>query len=217
MFNFATLKKKMKKYISTEQKIKDAARKVFMTKGFSGCTTREIAKSVGINVALLNYYFRSKGKLFELILEAALSDFIESMVDVFQQDLPLEDKTRMLIDKEFEFLRKHPELPLFIHAGLNQESDAELDQSKFLGRLHKTGIFEECEKAQAQGHMRKVNMINVTLLFMSNCHFPIMSKKLICGIYQIDDNEHEARLNEHKEIVKEMLINYLFPNTNKHS
>ena len=209
--------KKMKKDLSTEQKIKDAARKVFMTKGFSGCTTREIAKSVGINVALLNYYFRSKGKLFELILEAALSDFIEAMVEVFSMDLSLEDKTRMLIDKEFEFLRKHPELPLFIHAGLNQESDNDFDQSNFLGRLHQTGIFEQCEKAQEEGKMRKVNMINVTLLFMSNCHFPIMSKKLICGIYQMSDGEHDERLNEHQEIVKEMLINYLFPNTLKYA
>jgi AcrR family transcriptional regulator len=207
----------MKKDLSTEQKIKDAARKVFMTKGFSGCTTREIAKSVGINVALLNYYFRSKGKLFELILEAALSDFIEAMVEVFSMDLSLEDKTRMLIDKEFEFLRKHPELPLFIHAGLNQESDNDFDQSNFLGRLHQTGIFEQCQKAQEEGKMRKVNMINVTLLFMSNCHFPIMSKKLICGIYQMSDSEHEERLNEHQEIVKEMLINYLFPNTLKNA
>jgi AcrR family transcriptional regulator len=207
----------MKKDLSTEQKIKDAARKVFMTKGFSGCTTREIAKSVGINVALLNYYFRSKGKLFELILEAALSDFIEAMVEVFSMDLSLEDKTRMLIDKEFEFLRKHPELPLFIHAGLNQESDNDFDQSNFLGRLHQTGIFEQCEKAQEEGKMRKVNMINVTLLFMSNCHFPIMSKKLICGIYQMNESLHEERLNEHQEIVKEMLINYLFPNTIKHA
>jgi TetR/AcrR family transcriptional regulator len=209
--------KKMKKDLSTEQKIKDAARKVFMTKGFSGCTTREIAKSVGINVALLNYYFRSKGKLFELILEAALSDFIEAMVEVFSMDLSLEDKTRMLIDKEFEFLRKHPELPLFIHAGLNQESDNDFDQSNFLGRLHQTGIFEQCEKAQEEGKMRKVNMINVTLLFMSNCHFPIMSKKLICGIYQMNESQHEERLNEHQEIVKEMLINYLFPNTFKNA
>lgn len=216
MFKFATLKK-MEKDLSTEQKIKDAARKVFMTKGFSGCTTREIAKSVGINVALLNYYFRSKGKLFELILEAALSDFIDSMVDVFHQDLSLEDKTRMLIDKEFEFLKKHPELPLFIHAGLNQSSENDLDQSDFLGRLHKTGIFEQCEQAQREGKMRKVNMINVTLLFMSNCHFPIMSKKLVCGIYQMSDKEHEERLNEHQEIVKEMLINYLFPNTSKNA
>jgi len=207
----------MKKDLSTEQKIKDAARKVFMTKGFSGCTTREIAKSVGINVALLNYYFRSKGKLFELILEAALSDFIEGMVDVFSRDLSLEDKTRLLIDKEFEFLRKHPELPLFIHAGLNQESDSELDQSNFLGRLHQTGIFEQCEQAQKEGKMRQVNMINVTLLFMSNCHFPIMSKKLICGIFQVQEKEHEERILEHQEIVKEMLINYLFPNTSKNA
>lgn len=207
----------MKKDLSTEQKIKDAARKVFMTKGFSGCTTREIAKSVGINVALLNYYFRSKGKLFELILEAALSDFIEAMVEVFSMDLSLEDKIRMLIDKEFEFLRKHPELPLFIHAGLNQESDNNFDQSNFLGRLHQTGIFEQCEKAQEEGKMRKVNMINVTLLFMSNCHFPVMSKKLVCGIYQMKDQEYEERLNEHQEIVKEMLINYLFPNTSKNA
>ena len=217
MFNFAKRKYKMKKDVSTEQKIKDAARKVFMSKGFSGCTTREIAKSVGINVALLNYYFRSKGKLFELILEAALSDLIDGMVEVFHQDLSMEEKTRLIIDKEFEFLKKHPEFPLFIHTGLNQESDTEMDLSSFLGRLHITGIFEQCEKAQAEGKMRKVNMINVTMLFMSNCHFPIMSKKLICGIYQIDDKEHNARLNEHHEIVKEMLINYLFPNTNTHA
>jgi AcrR family transcriptional regulator len=188
-----------------------------MTKGFSGCTTREIAKSVGINVALLNYYFRSKGKLFELILEAALSDLIDGMVDVFHQDKSLEDKTRLIIDKEFEFFKKYPEFPLFIHAGLNQESDTEMDLSSFLGRLYKTGIFEQCEKAQAEGKMRKVNMINVTLLFMSNCHFPIMSKKLISGIYQISEEEHENLLIAHQEIVKEMLINYLFPNTNKHA
>lgn len=207
----------MKKDLSTEQKIKDAARKVFMTKGFSGCTTREIAKSVGINVALLNYYFRSKGKLFELILEAALSDFIDAMVDVFSREISIEDKTRMLIEKEFEFLRKHPELPLFIHAGLNQESELELDQSNFLSRLHQTGIFEQCERAQQEGKMRKVNMINVTLLFMSNCHFPIMSKKLVCGIYQLKDQDYEERLIEHQQMVTEMLIQYLFPNTNQHA
>jgi hypothetical protein len=92
-----------------------------------------------------------------------------------------------------------------------------MDLSSFLGRLYKTGIFEQCEKAQAEGKMRKVNMINVTLLFMSNCHFPIMSKKLISGIYQISEEEHENLLIAHQEIVKEMLINYLFPNTNKHA
>ena len=44
-----------------------------------------------------------------------------------------------------------------------------------------------------------------------------MSKKLISGIYQISEEEHENLLIAHQEIVKEMLINYLFPNTNQHA
>ena len=50
----------MKKDVSTEQKIKDAARKVFMSKGFSGCTTREIAKSVGIPQTDIDAIFNGK-------------------------------------------------------------------------------------------------------------------------------------------------------------
>ena len=57
----------MKKDISTEEKIKEAARKIFHKKGYAGTRTRDIAEEAGINLALLNYYYRSKEKLFELI------------------------------------------------------------------------------------------------------------------------------------------------------
>ena len=53
------------KDLSTEQKIKNAARKVFTEKGYAATRTRDIAEAAGINLALLNYYFRSKQKLFE--------------------------------------------------------------------------------------------------------------------------------------------------------
>ena len=45
---------------STEEKIMNAARAVFQRKGFAGTRTRDIAEEAGINLALLNYYFRSK-------------------------------------------------------------------------------------------------------------------------------------------------------------
>jgi len=54
--------------LSTEEKIKAAARKVFLRKGFSATRTRDIAEEAGINLALLNYYFRSKQKLFEEVM-----------------------------------------------------------------------------------------------------------------------------------------------------
>jgi len=53
------------KYKSTEQKILDAAKHVFVTKGMSGARMQDIADAAGINKALLHYYFRSKEKLFE--------------------------------------------------------------------------------------------------------------------------------------------------------
>ena len=46
-----------------EQKIKDAARKVFQAKGYDAARTRDIAEEAGVNLALINYYYRSKESL----------------------------------------------------------------------------------------------------------------------------------------------------------
>ena len=46
------------KELTTEEKIIDAARKLFTQKGFAATKTRDIAEEAGINLALLNYYFR---------------------------------------------------------------------------------------------------------------------------------------------------------------
>ena len=54
---------------TTEEKILEAASEVFTEKGFAGTRTRDIAEKAGINLALLNYYFRSKEKLFEQVMK----------------------------------------------------------------------------------------------------------------------------------------------------
>src|SRR5690349_22519623 len=64
----AVRKKKTDNSLSTEDKIKEAARKVFTQKGYAATRTRDIAEEAGINLALLNYYFRSKEKLFEIVI-----------------------------------------------------------------------------------------------------------------------------------------------------
>ena len=55
--------------VTTEDKILSAASKVFTEKGFAGTRTRDIAEEAGINLALLNYYFRSKEKLFQQVMK----------------------------------------------------------------------------------------------------------------------------------------------------
>ena len=61
--------KKKTESLSTEEKIKAAASKLFTQKGFAAVKTRDIVQEAGINLALLNYYFRSKEQLFEIIMK----------------------------------------------------------------------------------------------------------------------------------------------------
>jgi TetR/AcrR family transcriptional regulator len=203
-------KQLMKRDQSTEEKIKEAARKVFMTKGFDGCSVRDIAKEVGSNVALLNYYFRSKEKLFELIFEGAMSDFLKSMMAVFSSELELKEKLELIIEQEFDFFMEHPELPMFILHSIQQKSVNMPMPSKVVDSIADTGIFEQFEKAKQDGLVRDISLRNTIILVMSNMHYPFMSKNLHKELHQIDDEQVMADLRAHKTYVKEMIINYLF-------
>jgi len=205
----------MKKDATTEEKIKAAAKEVFLAKGFAGCSSREIAKAAGENVALVNYYFRSKGQLFELIFKAAMEDFMLSMFQVFSSDQSLEQKMRIFIEREFEFLTIHPELPSFIINEMNREEGcAAGEHTIHFEKIAETGIFNECALAQQQGIMRDINLVNITLLVMSNCQYPVMARSLLKNIHHISDDEYTAHLKIHQEHVTEMLVNYLFPKNN---
>ena len=54
--------------ISTQEKIIAAARIVFTKKGYAATRTRDIAEEANVNLALLNYYFKSKENLFQIII-----------------------------------------------------------------------------------------------------------------------------------------------------
>jgi AcrR family transcriptional regulator len=57
---------------STEEKIYEAARRVFVSKGMDGARMQEIADEAGMNKALLHYYYRSKENLFKAVFKDIL-------------------------------------------------------------------------------------------------------------------------------------------------
>jgi len=198
--------------LSTEEKIKEAAKSVFLQKGFSGCTTREIAKASGMNVALVCYYFCSKDQLFQLIFQSVMEEFMHSLIQVFQDEMPLKDKMRILIDKRYEFVEKNPEFPNFIHNELKRNTAFSEHNKKIFDNIASTGIFEEALISQQKGKMRQIDMFHVTLLIMSNCDFPFISKNFHMTMQEMTEEEIAKKLTEHRHVVTDMLMNYLFPN-----
>jgi TetR/AcrR family transcriptional regulator len=57
----------------TEQRILVAARREFIAKGRDGARMQVIAQDAGVNKALVHYYYRSKEKLYEKVLEETLA------------------------------------------------------------------------------------------------------------------------------------------------
>jgi len=52
-----------------KEQIIDAAIELFAQKGFEGTSIRDLAAKADVNVAMVNYYFGSKEKLFEALVE----------------------------------------------------------------------------------------------------------------------------------------------------
>ena len=202
---------KMERDHTTEAKIKDAARRVFISKGFNGCTSREIAKEAGMNVALVNYHFQSKGNLFDLVVSSVMEDFTLSMIDIFHTNMPLINKARIFIDKEYEFLSKYPEIPNFIVNELGKKDKSFFECLDIKDKLFETKIFDQIEEAQKNGEMRKIDIVSIMLLMMSNCHFPFIAKPMVQTINSLTKEQYKSQLIIHKQYVTEMIIGYLFP------
>jgi len=62
-----------------------AAVYLFAEKGLKGATVREIAKAAGQNVAAIAYYFGSKEKLYEAIIEGIVRELRFALRDVLEQ------------------------------------------------------------------------------------------------------------------------------------
>ena len=61
---------------NTKEKILTAAREVFATKGFDGCSVDEIAARAGVNKASLYYHFGGKASLYDKVLTDNLAEFL---------------------------------------------------------------------------------------------------------------------------------------------
>jgi AcrR family transcriptional regulator len=107
---------------STEEKIKSAARIVFLQKGYAATRTRDIAEAAGINLALLNYYFRSKEKLFDLIMLEMMQRFVGSLKGLLNDEqTTLMQKVEKLVAGYIDLLSQNPDLPIFILSELRSK------------------------------------------------------------------------------------------------
>lgn len=199
--------------LTTEEKILNAAKKVFLEKGFDRCTTRDIANEAGENVALVNYYFRSKAALFEKIFQDAIEEMMHSMIEIFKSDISLKDKISIFIDREYSFISTFPGLPNFVLSELNRVDGCRASKKTIFNKVLDSGVLDQIQIAQENGEMIRIDLFGISALLMSNCHYPFIAKNLLGSLMDLQEEEYLQMAIQHKEHVKKMIINFLFPKT----
>ena len=194
---------------STEEKIKQAAKKVFLEKGFGGTTTRDIAESSETNIALVNYYFRSKERLFQEIFVESFSETFMPVARILNDDLPLEAKIYKFVDHMVELLKKDPMLPLFVLSEMRGEN------SKMCGLVttvhqHENEAFKlQLEAEAAKGNIRKTDFDQIELSLMSMVIFPFISMNMIKMKKNLSTEAFFQMMDERKKTIPAMILTYL--------
>lgn len=194
----------------------ESAIKLFSNKGFEGTSVREIAADAGVNVAMINYYFESKEKLFESVVEYRTS-FLKGIFAelVNNKDLSPIEKIDIIIDQTIERKFSNSQFHHLLHRELSLDHRPQLrdaisnillrniDSVKTIIRNGiKDGVFQPVD-------------IELTLATMLGTIHYLLTSDMMCqkilgkkkGFTAFQNKQLKKRLSEHtKQLMRSHLL-----------
>ncbi len=189
-----------------ESRIIDSATKVFVRKGYAATSMQDIATEAGINRPSLNYYFRTKDKLFQLVFEKVSQIFIPALMEVIDSKIRIQEKFTRIIDIYFNLLSDNPLFPIFIL------HEIQVNPELLIKNLQKKGLnphkfILEIEDAMENGILKKANPNNILVNLISLIFFPFIAKPIFEGLF-FDHEQAKtiAFINQRREYIKQYFL-----------
>ncbi len=184
--------------INTEDRILQAAEKIFVRDGYDGARMQDIADEAGINKALLHYYFRSKDKLFQQILMQKLQSFLPKILVIVDAEKTVLEKFEAIVDGYLQMLAANPQLPIFVLFSIYRNPS-------FLEHMPRelfSGLIDFFKKAIRKGELKKLDPEQLVLSIIGMCIFPFVAKPVASHMLGRSEEEYLDFLkNRKKEIM----------------
>ncbi len=185
-------------------KIKDAARKLFQQKGYAATRTRDIAEEAGVNLALVNYYFKSKELLFKEIMIESITQLRSLAYNFLNDDSEnFEANLQRQVNIYTDFLLENPELPIFVMGELRNHPHNIVS----IIDPHQLVIGSTFEKQMREySDNPDLDVANIMLNGMSMMLFPILAAPMVKNLYGIDDDGLKQLINQRRTKIPEWII-----------
>ena len=191
--------------VTTEQRILEAARKVFTQKGMAATRMQEVADAAGINKAMLHYYFRDKQHLFEGVFKGSAERQFTCIWQVLEEARSLFPAIERFVATYLDRMLEEPLLPQFLIAELNRDPDGLLD---FIdrGKAGRARYLELFEAAQARGEIIDIDPRELMVNIMALCAHPFIARPMLTHIHGMNDEAFRRMILKRRKSVPEFII-----------
>jgi len=187
--------------VSTEEKIKDAARKIFTKKGFLATTIRDIAAEADINIASINYYFRSKEKLFEFIMDETIGGIFKKIEPVLNnEEMSVDEKIEICVGYYIDNVLENPDFVFFTVSEVMSGSLTNPSMVNKMKTLEKSHFAQQLKQLHTSG---KINFHPVNLFWNVSgmIFFPFLTRPRMLESGYFTSDEFRSLMLERKKLV----------------
>jgi len=190
-----------------------AAVREFAEEGVAGARTEAIARSAGVNKALLYYYFKDKEAIYRAVLDQVFGGVRAAIHKALSQDLPPGEKLARYVCAHFDYIASNPLYPRIVQAEFLGAGHGDPSRLQRLAKQYFRPVFQDLsgllhEGAQS-GDFRRVDplhfipsMISVIVSYFNTA--PVIK------IMTEGDPMSPARLAERRAAVLDFISAALF-------
>ncbi|MDR1879459.1 MAG: TetR/AcrR family transcriptional regulator [Tannerellaceae bacterium] len=174
-----------------ESRILEAAKSVFVSKGYEATKMRDVAAKVGISRTAMHYYFRTKEMLFEAIFGQLIGSLLPDIDAMMREGTTILEKLPGIIQAYMSALEKNPLFPIFVINEMNRDPEhlyrAVVKNSVRIEpviRL-KRQISEEVEK----GALKNVSLMDISSTLLGLIVFPLLVRHPLTTLFAGGDSQ----------------------------
>ena len=156
--------------LDTAAKILKAAEEEFMEKGYGNAKMMSIAARAGVSHSMLHYYYRSKGKLFQMIFDEKAKLIVSILEGVHDKEISFKEVISHFVMNQFDLMRKSDRFVWFmidelIHNKENLTKIMEIVLPKVTGYIQ--CVNDMLEKEVKAGNVREIKLMDLIVNIVS--------------------------------------------------
>ena len=194
-----------------EFRILEAAKDVFMEKGFAETSMGDSAARVGINRPTLQYYFRTKDRIFQAAFGMIIQKIVPKVEElVTAKEVPISERVAKLVDAYYEIFKNNPMLPLFVVREIHRDVNYIIDTVRSSPMcLTLTKVVTSLRTEMAEGKLNTVPTSVLFYTFYGAIAVPFLTKDLYERLSVEEEGTFDELLEQWKPYVVQQMDNLL--------